>query len=130
MSKKTIAGEGEAKRLSLYVSGPMSGIPHFNYPLFTDATAALRAHGFDVVSPHELDIEAGVDLTEEFTADDRRAALRRDVTAVTEADGIAVLTGWHHSTGARAEVALANAIPIPIFTVDEWLADAHKELLP
>ncbi|WDS52054.1 nucleoside deoxyribosyltransferase [Microbacterium phage Caron] len=125
----TNAGEGGAKRPSLYVSGPMAGLPHFNYPMFQDATEALRAHGYTVVSPHELDGEAGVDLAQEFTDADRRAALARDVVAVTEADGIAVLPGWHESTGARAEVALANAIPIPVHTVGEWLA-ATKEPTP
>lgn len=123
-----ISTEGEAQRLplTLYISGPMQGIKHFNYPAFTDAAAELRALGFRVVSPHELDVDAGVDPDEEFTADMRRAALARDMEAVCRVDGVAVLDGWHHSTGARAEVALANAIPIRIQTIHEWVDEARK----
>ena len=121
-----VDSQGEAQRLTLYLSGPMSGIPDFNYPLFTDAAAHLRRLGFDVISPHELDSEAGVDL-DAFTEADRRAALARDVAAVTRADGVAVLPGWEQSSGARAELALAVAIPIPARTVEEWADEARKE---
>ncbi|ALX67279.1 DUF4406 domain-containing protein [Microbacterium sp. XT11] len=121
-----ITADGEATRLpiTLYVSGPMSGRPHFNYPMFKDATEALRAEGYAVISPHELDGEAGVDL-DNFTEADRRAALARDVAAVTKADGVALLPGWHESSGARAEAALANAIPIPARPVGEWIDEAR-----
>lgn len=40
-----------------YIAGPMSGIPQFNFPLFHAAAAALRAQGFDIVSPAETDPE-------------------------------------------------------------------------
>ena len=38
-----------------YLGGKMSGIPQFNFPLFDRAAANLRNHGFDIVSPAELD---------------------------------------------------------------------------
>ncbi|QDF14203.1 deoxycytidylate deaminase [Microbacterium phage IAmGroot] len=109
----------------LYLSGPMTGLPHYNYPVFRDAAAELRANGFDVISPVELDEEAGVDLGN-FTEADRRAALARDVAAVTRADGVALLPGWMHSSGARAEVAIANAIPIRAALLTEWLDEAKE----
>jgi hypothetical protein len=40
-----------------YIAGPMSGLPQFNFPLFIAAAEALRAAGFDIVSPAETDPE-------------------------------------------------------------------------
>lgn len=39
----------------LYVGGPMTGFPQFNFPAFDAASADLRRRGFTVVSPAELD---------------------------------------------------------------------------
>jgi hypothetical protein len=33
--------------LRVYVSGPMSGLPEFNFPAFHAVAAALRAKGFE-----------------------------------------------------------------------------------
>lgn len=109
---------------TLYVSGPMSGIPEFNYPAFEEATQQLRAAGYTVVSPHELDGDAGVDLGQPFTHEDRIAAMKRDAIAVLDADGIAVLPGWANSTGALAELALGWAVGVQARPVGEWLERA------
>lgn len=39
----------------LYIAGPMSRIPQFNFPLFEAVAVALRADGLAIVSPHECD---------------------------------------------------------------------------
>lgn len=41
----------------LYVAGPMTGIPHFNFPLFDAVSAALRGQGYTIISPAETDHE-------------------------------------------------------------------------
>lgn len=122
-----VTTQGEAERLPrvLYVSGPMTGLPEFNYPAFEAATVALRAAGYTVVSPHELDADAGVDLAT-FGPAERRAALARDAEAVLTADGVATLPGVAMSSGARAELALAAAIPIPVAALARWLALAEE----
>jgi hypothetical protein len=111
-------------QVRLYVAGPMTGHEEWNFPAFREATARLRHAGFDVVSPHELDEVTGFDSTApvaEFTPEHHRAALRRDVLAVLDVDGIAVLDGWEVSSGARAEVALGNAVHIPYRSPAEWI---------
>jgi hypothetical protein len=39
----------------LYIAGPMSRIPQYNFPLFEAAAVALREEGYTIVSPHECD---------------------------------------------------------------------------
>lgn len=41
----------------LYVAGPMTGIPRFNFPLFDAVSAALRGQGYTIISPAETDHE-------------------------------------------------------------------------
>lgn len=42
---------------TLYIAGPMSNIPQFNFPLFEAVAVALRDDGYTIVSPHECDGE-------------------------------------------------------------------------
>ena len=41
-------------RNRVYLAGPMTGYPDYNYPAFHCAAEQYRAAGFDVVSPAEL----------------------------------------------------------------------------
>lgn len=115
--------------MRVYLAGPMSGIPHFNYPAFHAAAAELRAAGHEVFNPAEHDIETyGKDISnpdgsaEQAAAEhgfDRRAALKVDLSWICEhAEAIALLPGWEKSSGARAEWALASAIGLDLLLMD------------
>jgi nucleoside 2-deoxyribosyltransferase len=120
----------------LYLAGPMSGRPAFNVPAFDEAREALRAFGYGVVCPAELDRKAGFDeLVDEWTPELAEAAARRDLRALSHVDGVAVLRGFTKSTGARAELTVARWIGLPVVAagdvtidltagVDAWLAGA------
>ena len=41
--------------VTVYIAGPMTGIPEFNYPLFNATAKALRATGVEVRNPAEND---------------------------------------------------------------------------
>lgn len=109
--------------MKLYVSGPMSGKPRFNFDAFEAATADLRKRGFEVISPAEMDVEAGIEPGDAETDQTEQPAqyadfLTRDIHVIAEdgVEGIAVLPGWHLSGGARTEVMFALALRLPIFT--------------
>lgn len=114
----------------VYLAGPMTGIPHFNYPAFNAAAARLRAGGFTVFNPAEHDTQMfGKDISNPTgcaiqAADehgfDRRAALKADLTWICEnADAIALLPGWERSSGANAEMALAKALSLEVIHISE-----------
>lgn len=98
---------------SLYVAGPMTGLPDFNYPAFHGAAAVLRRNGFVVLNPAET---AGGDQTQTW-----EWYLRHALRQVTESDGIATLDGWWRSRGARLEVHVATALGMPVEPVGHWI---------
>lgn len=106
----------------LYVSGPMTGYPLFNFPAFESAARQLRDMGFAVVSPAEKDIEAGFDPTGRDDDFDLRAALEWDVQAVLESDAVVLLPGWEDSPGCAIEVLTAAAAGIPVVPIDRVTA--------
>ena len=97
--------------MRIYLAGPMSGIKRFNFPAFDAAAANLRAHGYEVVSPAELDspeFRARV-LTATGNEKDLLGewgnCLARDVKLIADSgiEGIVLLRDWHLSRGAKLE---------------------------
>ena len=106
----------------VYVAGPMRGIKDFNFPAFDEASQYLRTLGAAVVNPAEHDREGGFegigmtgheDLTQRDDFD-LKEALKWDLEQVSGSDAVAVLDGWENSSGAKAEVALAHALGVPV----------------
>lgn len=103
------------KHLRYYLAGPMTGYPQFNFPAFDAAAAALRAQGYDIVSPAELDApelrEACMASQDGSLQSDGTHAgqtwgdyLSRDVKVVADdANAIILMPGWEKSKGARLE---------------------------
>ena len=98
----------------VYLAGPMTGYPEFNFPEFIDAASSLRVRRFEVWSPAERDLEEGFDPK----TDDSKGLkyyMQYDLPAVVKCDAVAVLPGWHKSAGARLEVFTAWAVGMPVF---------------
>ena len=85
-----------------YVAGPMTGYPQLNYPKFAEVSARLRAMGFDVVSPAELN-----PITTPY-----REAMINDILALVYCDHIVMLDGWEKSKGATLEHHIAEVLNI------------------
>ena len=121
--------------MRLYIAGPMRGYPQFNFPMFFEAEAAINDMGIETWNPARKDLEVGLDPTDmdgtmaelEAINFDLRKALEWDLlTILHDSDGVVLLPGWHLSSGAKTEYALARAIGL-----DVYLYLAHeRELLP
>lgn len=92
----------------VYVSGPMTGLPDFNFPAFNAAAASLRAKGHQVVNPAELDVQ---DAGKPMQWSDY---LRRDIRALMDCEAIYMLDGWANSKGARLEHHIAQQLGLEI----------------
>lgn len=117
---------------TVYIAGPMRGIPEFNFPAFDAAAALGRALGYEVISPAELDRESGFSEkghdgqvndrghSEAITIDFMRRAAHRDFFAIIGTpekpgvDAVALLPGWEKSRGAKAEKAMAEWIGLDV----------------
>ena len=95
--------------MRLYIAGPMSGLPEYNYPAFHTAEADLRAAGHDVLNPAK---NPECDSWEGYM----RAAIRQ----VIRADAVAFLPGSHNSRGARLELTIADALGMEAKPLHEW----------
>lgn len=97
----------------LYLSGPMTGMPNFNYDAFNEAAFVLRASGNFVFNPAECFGGAQNLPKEEY--------MREDIKAVLEATVVVTLVGWEKSLGALLEVEVAKACGIPVISLEDIL---------
>ena len=112
----------------VYVAGPMTGIPEFNFPAFFLAAAKLKSAGHTVFNPAERDNDRhGVDISkgndtgslEQSEADhgfSLREALKDDLGWICDhGTAIFMLKGWQNSSGAKAELSLAKALGLRVW---------------
>ncbi len=94
--------------MKIYVAGPMSGLPEFNFPMFQKAVDVLREADpdWEVISPHELDVVWG-SQEKKWTW---RRYMERDLAILIHCDAIALLPGWITSKGARLEAHVAREL--------------------
>lgn len=96
----------------VYIAGPMTGLPDFNYPAFFSAEHQLRDLGLSPINPARCDGREGCTSWLDYM----RAALR-DVAA---ADGIALLPGWQNSRGAAIEKRLGDDLGLDVRPLADW----------
>lgn len=110
---------------TIYIAGPMSGIPYFNFLAFDEAKAFLTLQGWNVISPADLDRELHgfealtLPSSTDWTVLPKNLKLTRIMTydalaVINDADAIYMLRGWEKSKGARAEKALAEWKGVPV----------------
>lgn len=86
----------------IYIAGPMSGLPDFNYPAFHAAAKAWRAAGWTVLNPAEnFEGHQGMPYAD---------YIRKDLADLMTCDSIAFLPGWANSKGARLEKHVADVL--------------------
>lgn len=103
--------------MRVYLAGPMTGYPRWNFDAFALAAALLRDRGYEVVSPAEVELARGFDPDTPaavYTADDYTAAMRRDVEALLTVDAVALMDGWASSRGASMESTVGRALGLRV----------------
>lgn len=103
--------------MRVYLSGPMQGLPQFNFPAFTTAAAAWRDRGYTVINPAE-NFGGKTDLP-------RPEYIRQDIIQLVGADAIALLPGWQGSKGASLEAAIAKELELEF--LDALTFDKYHE---
>jgi hypothetical protein len=113
---------------TVYVAGPMRGLPDYGFPIFRAATKDLRSRGFHVHSPAERDVRAhrdparvGLVPLRQYMADDLRL--------VCQSDAVVVLPGWQKSVGACLETLTAAVCSIPVLAYADDLAEIPADFV-
>lgn len=90
---------------TIYISGPMTGMPDLNYPAFNAEAARLRALGYAVVNPVEINPDGHTPWHE---------CLRKDLKALCDCDTLVLLPGWEKSSGSHLELHVAHRLGLTI----------------
>jgi hypothetical protein len=99
--------------MRIYIAGPMTGIPEYNYPAFMAATEQLEALGHVALNPANHDISGEIKSWQYY--------MRHGLRLLLDADAIAVLPGWEGSRGASLEVKVAQALEMEVKPITEWM---------
>ncbi len=95
--------------MKIYLSGPMTGLPEFNYPAFAKAAYELRHDGHFVYNPQEYAYDGPLD---KFPL--REAFAEYCDFICEEADALYILPNWEESKGVKAEKSLAECLGLEI----------------
>lgn len=127
--------------MRVYIAGPMTGIPLYNFPAFDRAAVQWRAEGWDVVSPADLTREYwrrefGAEFDPENTdpsiaagGNVYREFLKEDVRAITNCDAIALLPGWERSEGVALELTVARALGLTEYDAETMAGPPKGETI-
>jgi hypothetical protein len=98
--------------IRLYLAGPMTGYPEFNFPAFHAESARLRALGFQIVNPAEIVVDQSVAWLE---------CMRADIKQLVDCDCVALLPRWNESRGASIEQRLARDLGLRVFVASHLI---------
>lgn len=122
------------RKYTVYLAGPMRGIPDFNFPAFDNARERLRDWGWSVHCPAEKDRQNGFDEVGKAGADHEAKSIseymKEDLPLVCDSDAVVCLPGWSRSEGAKLEVAVAHRLGKPILLFAPSLAPGDELTLP
>jgi len=90
--------------VKVYIAGPMTGLPEFNFPAFFRVAEIVRQQGHEAINPAEA---APPDMPWAWY-------MRRALRLLLDADEVWMLPGWEHSPGARMEFHVASGLGMPI----------------
>lgn len=102
---------------TIYVAGPITGLPEFNYPAFRSAGGQLERRGFAVLNPVDAEKHNDTGRPQQWDW-----YMRHALRMVLEADALALLPGWEKSAGATLEFYVATALKLDVRPLAGWLS--------
>ena len=92
----------------IYIAGPMTGLPNYNFEAFDRAATRLSARGFDVKNPADVGRKW---LAEHEYREPNKSEYQELLNAgramLRECKTIYLLRGWQNSNGALGELSYA-----------------------
>ena len=90
-------------RKTIYIAGPMAGLPNNNRSAFLTAHERLNRDGWCVVTPIGFDAVFGLkEHPDNYNL--LRACMESELAAIPHLDAIYLLKGWEDSVGAKKEL--------------------------
>ena len=99
----------------IYIAGPMTNLPALNFPAFHAEAARLRALGYEVVNPAEVNANPSAGW---------HACMRADIAQLVTCDAVRLLDGWESSRGASLEAHIAHSLDMRLVYPGETLEAA------
>jgi Domain of unknown function (DUF4406) len=90
----------------IYIAGPMTGHPYFNYPAFNREADRLRALGYQVENPAE---------NPEPPCKTWTGYMRMALAQLVKCDAIVLLPKWEMSRGALLEHKVAGSLGLAVW---------------
>lgn len=95
------------KNQTVYLSGPMTGLPDYNRSAFNLRAEAFRAAGYTVNNPAEISVEHGLGKSYGFY-------FKRAMQQLLQSDVVYVFGDITQSKGAQTEINVAKMAEIPV----------------
>lgn len=95
------------KTQTVYLSGPMTGLPDYNREAFNLRAEAFRAAGYTVKNPAEISVTHGTDKSYGFY-------FKRALRLMLESDVVYVFGDTSNSAGVQMELKVAEMAGMPI----------------
>lgn len=109
---------------AVYIAGPMTGVPLWNFPAFFDAENQLLELGYEVLNPAHNDGKNVEEAMKSAGSPERpnypwSYYMKRDLPHVMSCDMVCLLPGWQNSRGAQLEVHVAKALGLPLMILKD-----------
>lgn len=106
---------GISNKRVIYISGPMTGLPNYNYDEFNRVASILKRMGYKVINPADTGVREGW-IWRDYLTKDLIDLLSNNVSIVVTLDG------WENSKGARLEVHVAKELGMDVIPVRDFLS--------
>lgn len=102
-----VAHETISKHQTVYLSGPMTGLPDYNRAAFNLRAEAFQALGYSVNNPADISVTHGTDKAYGFY-------FKRALRLMLESDVVYVFGDTSNSAGVQMELKVAEMAGMPI----------------